>query len=260
MTTSGAGGNAIVAEFLDTFKEHDLIANQAEFDAIMKLIGRYHPISASTSVLEVGTGTGWLQILCRKQGIPCRGLEIDTDLVKCAHELAAREGVTLDIEVGNLDHADLGDSLYNVIIATSTFEHVKDWRGGLRKVYRALKPGGAFYFGSTNKFSFTSGEYSLPLYGWYPDAVRYRLRRSYQGPAIMEWGIDWNQFTHPQLRRTFKRLGFRAVYDRVEALDPDNLSHPTWQKQSALRLMKRVPGLRGLVLTFAPTTLFVCVK
>lgn len=257
---STPASNAIVEQFLGKGKESDLEENHEEFEAIMKLVRRYHPIDSSTNLLEVGTGTGWLQIRCHKAGIPCRGLEIDADLVKCAHEIAAREGVTLKIEVGNLDHADLGEALYDVIIATSTFEHVKDWRGGLAKVYRALKPGGAFFFGSTNKFSFTSGEYSLPLYGWYPDAVRYRVRQYLQGPEIMEWGIDFNQFTHPQLRRTFKRLGFREIYDRIDALDPDNLAHPTWKKRTALKLMKNVPGLRSLALTFVGTTLFVCVK
>jgi SAM-dependent methyltransferase len=255
-----AGSNAIVAGFLETFKKHDLEANQGEYDAIMKFVQRYHPVNETTTLLEIGTGTGWLQILCRKQGIPCRGLEIDPHLVGCAHELAADQGVTLDLAVGNLDHTDLGEHLYDVIIATSTFEHVKDWRGGLAKVYRALKPGGAFYFGSTNKFSFTSGEYSFPFYGWYPDAIRYRMRQYYQGPDVMEWGIDFNQFTHPQLRRYFKRLGFTRIYDRVDALDPDNLAHPTWKKQLALKLLKNVPGLRSVVLTFADTTLFICVK
>lgn len=258
---SGApNGNAIVTWFLESSKESDLEANQAEFDRMMKLIRRYHPVDRTTTLLEIGTGTGWLQILCRRQGVPCRGLEIDPQLVNCAHELAARQGVTLDLDMGNLDHTDLGERRYDVIIATSTFEHVKDWRGGLAKVYRALKPGGAFFFGSTNKFSFTSGEYSFPFYGWYPDAVRYRIRQYYQGPDIMEWGIDFNQFTHPQLRRTFKRLGFTAAYDRVDALDPNDLTHPTWKKQVALRLLKNVPGLRSIALTFAPTTLFICLK
>jgi len=255
-----ATSNAVVEEFLETGQDSDLEANREEFEAIIKLLRRYHRVDSTTKLLEIGTGTGWLQIRCHRAGIPCRGLEIDANLVKCAHKIAAREGVTLDLDIGNLDHSELGDSLYDVIIATSTFEHVKDWRGGLAKVYRALKPGGAFFFGSTNKFSFTSGEYSLPLYGWYPDAVRYRVRQYLQGPDIMEWGIDFNQFTHPQLRRYFKRLGFREVYDRVDALDPNDLAHPTWKKQTLLKLLKTVPGLRSMALTFVPTTLFVCVK
>jgi SAM-dependent methyltransferase len=257
--SSGPAANSIVAEFLEV-SDSDIAANRDEFTAILKLIRRYHPVNETTRLLEIGTGTGWFQILCRKEGIPSCGLEIDEGLVAHAHQLAASHGVQLDLAKGNLDEVDLGEARYDVIVATSTFEHVKDWRGGLAKVYRALTPGGVFYFGSTNKFSFTSGEYSFPFYGWYPDAVRYRLRQHFQGREIMQWGIDFNQFTHPQLRRAFTRLGFREVYDRVDALDPDNLAHPTTKKRLLLKVLKNIPGARSVAMTFAPTTLFVCVK
>jgi|SoiMethySBSTD1v2_1073268.scaffolds.fasta_scaffold00140_42 SAM-dependent methyltransferase len=257
--SSGPAANSIVAEFLEV-SDSDIAANRDEFAAILKLIRRYRAVDTTTRLLEIGTGTGWFQILCREEGIPSCGLEIDEQLVAYARQLGASHGVQLDLRAGNLDEVDLGQACYDVIVATSTFEHVRDWRGGLAKVYRALKPGGAFYFGSTNKFSFTSGEYSFPFYGWYPDAVRYRLRQYFQGPQIMQWGIDFNQFTHPQLRRTFKRLGFRGIYDRIDALDPDNLAHPTWKKRLLLKTLKTVPGAHGLATTFAPTTLFVCVK
>lgn len=256
---SRGAANSIVTEFLEV-SDSDIAANRDEYAAILKLIRRYRAVDRTTPLLEIGTGTGWFQILCRQEGIPSAGLEIDEQLVRHARERAARHGLTMDLTRGNLDEIDLGEARYDVIVATSVFEHVKDWRGGLAKVYRALKPGGAFYFGSTNKFSPTSGEYSLPLYGWYPDAVRYRVRQWLQGPDIMEWGIDFNQFTHPQLRRMFKRLGFRGVYDRVDALDPDNLAHPTPRKRLLLKVLKNVPGARSVALTFAHTTLFVCVK
>jgi SAM-dependent methyltransferase len=254
-----ADANSIVGEFLE-MSDSDIAASRDEFAAIVKLIRRYRPVDRTTPLLEIGTGTGWFQILCLQEGIPACGLEIDQQLVAHARQVAARHGLTLDLTAGSLDDVELGDARYDVVVATSTFEHVKDWRGGLAKVYRALRPGGAFSFGSTNKFSFINTEYDFPLYGWYPDAVRYRLRQYVQGPDIMQWGIDFNQFTHPQLRRTFRQLGFRGVYDRVDALDPGTLAHPTWQKRLLLDVLKRVPGARSVALTFVPTTLFVCVK
>jgi SAM-dependent methyltransferase len=251
--------NAVMTWFLEASKL-DLEPYQSEFADMMKLIRRYHPVNSTTAVFEIGTGTGWFQILCRKQGIPCSGLDVDPILVDRAREFASHEGVELDLMVGTLDDTDLGQDRYDIIVANTTFEHVKAWREGLAKVYRALKPGGAFFFGSTNKFSFRSTEYDFPFYGWYPDAVRYRIRRHYQGPDVMAWGIDFNQFTHPQLRRCFRELGFSGIYDRVDALDPENLANPTWQKRMILKMLKSVPGLRTVALTFAHTTLFVCVK
>src|SRR5690606_34496918 len=120
---------------------------------------------------------------------------------------------------------------YDVVVAASTFEHVRDWRAGLETIAAALKPGGVLYFASTNKFRLRSGEYWIPLYGWFPDRVRYWLRRVFQGDDIMNWGIDFNQFRYPQLRRVFTEVGFSKVFDRAAVLDPDTLNHPTIVKK-----------------------------
>jgi SAM-dependent methyltransferase len=252
--------NAVVADYLEARKETFLDEMASEFDTVMKLVGQYRTITADTQVLEIGTGTGWFQIRCRRLGIACRGLEIDPDLAACARELGRRHGVAVDIEVGSIEETDIGVGRYDLIVANSTFEHVKDWRAGLAKVAAALKPGGVLYFGSTNKFSLRSGEYWIPLYGWLPDAWRYRLRRLLQGDAIMEWGIDYNQFTYPLLRRYFRRIGFSQVFDRAEVLDPDGLNHPTAFKRAVLRLLRKYRVLRHPVLWFSHDTLFVCIK
>ena len=77
-------------------------------------------------------------------------------------------GVVPEIALGNIEDTEIGTAQYDVIIASNVFEHVELWREGLRKIAVALKPGGLLFFESTNKFSFTSGEYSaFPLYGFY---------------------------------------------------------------------------------------------
>ncbi len=252
--------NSIVAGYLDQRKETFFDEMESEFNTVMKLIGQYKPLTPQTQLLEIGTGTGWYQIRCKQQGIPCRGLEIDADLAACAMDLGKRHGVVPDIQVGSIEATDIGTARYDVIIANSTFEHVEDWRKGLAKVYAALKPGGVLYFGSTNKFSLRSGEYSIPFYGWLPNAWRYGLRRAIQGDAIMEWGIDFNQFRHSQLRRFFTRLGFSKVLDRTQFLDPDNLNNPTAAKKLLLRVLRRYQVLKHPVLLFATDTMFICIK
>jgi SAM-dependent methyltransferase len=252
--------NGVVADYLDERKETFLDEMQSEFNTVMKLVGQYKTITSQTPLLEIGTGTGWFQIRCKQQGIPCRGLEIDPDLAACAADLGRRYGVSPEIQVGSIEATDIGIARYDVIIANSTFEHVKDWQKGLEKVAAALKDGGVFYFGSTNKFSFRSGEYWIPLYGWLPDRCRYWLRSKLQGADIMDWGIDFNQFTYPQLRRFFKRLGFSRVLDRADVLDPDNLNNPTGMKKLVLKSLKRFGLLKHALLFFSHDTLFICIK
>ena len=252
--------NTIVAGYLDERRETFFDEMDSEFNTVMKLVGQYTPLTPQTRLLEIGCGTGWFQVRCTQKGIACRGLEIDADLAASARELGRSHGLALDIEVGSIEATDIGTNTYDVIVANSTFEHVKDWRAGLERIAAALKKGGVLYFGSTNKFSLTSGEYWIPLYGWLPNSWRYGLRRALQGEAIMEWGIDYHQFTHRQLRRFFTRIGFSRVLDRTEVLDPDNLNNPTPAKKRLLRLLRQYPALKHPVLLFSPDTLFVCVK
>jgi 2-polyprenyl-3-methyl-5-hydroxy-6-metoxy-1,4-benzoquinol methylase len=252
--------NATVADYVDRFKDADFAETKSEFDTVMKLVGQFKELNHETQLLEIGTGSGWFQIRCRQRGIACQGIDIDPHLVAVAKDLGRQNGVVLDITVGSIESTDLGTARFDVIVANSTFEHVKDWRKGLETVAAALKEGGVLYFYSTNKFSLRSGEYWIPLYGWLPNRWRYRLRTALQGEAIMDWRIDYNQFTYPQLRRFFTRLGFSRVLDRADVLDPDNLGHPTLAKKLLLRALKKFSVLKHAALMFSHDTLFVCIK
>ena len=209
-------------------------------------------------ILEIGIGTGWFPILCKARGLSCKGLDISPQLVEYARESGRKHGVEPDVEVANIETCELGREQYDLIIASSVFEHVEKWQEAMRKVYDALKPHGVLFFESTNKFSLTSGEFHFPLYGWLPDQWRYRLRISRQGPDIMKLGIDFNQFTYFLLRRTFRMLGFKEIHDRVALANPAAIA--AWWKRSAVRLAKGSQLLRELVLLFADATTFVCVK
>jgi 2-polyprenyl-3-methyl-5-hydroxy-6-metoxy-1,4-benzoquinol methylase len=252
--------NAIVAQYIEEEKQIKLEDKKPEFESLFKLVKRFKGINHTTKVLEVGVGSGWFQIFSKREGISCRGLEINPQLAGYAQQSGRKHGVKLDIEIGNIEEADIGTLEYDVIVACSTFEHVENWQKGLRRIFNALKPGGLLYFYSTNKFSFKSGEYDFPLYDWLPNSWRYGLRKARQGESIMEWGIDFNQFTYFQLRRFFKHLGFSLVLDWIDILDPDNLNHPTLRKKVALKILKSFKPLKHLFLFFSSGTLFICIK
>lgn len=249
-----------VTRYLDSHDHIPLEDMEVYFELIMDRITPFKAVDEHTDILEVGIGTGWFPILCQKKGLRCKGIEISPQLVAYAHEYGRKYGIEPDIELGNIEDADIGESRYNVIIATSTFEHVECWREGLEKIYRALRPGGLFYFYSTNKFSFKSGEYDFPLYGWLPDAWRYRLRVSRQGEDIMKLGIDFNQFTFPQLRRAFTKLGYTTIYDRLDLFCLGASGASKSAKRRILRVANHIPPLKQLALLFASGTLFVCIK
>lgn len=246
-----------VSRYIENHRHQTLRDNEPHYQNLLGFVTPYIKLGPHLKMLEVGTGTGWFPIMCKKNGLNCRGLEISPQLVAYAREFGRANGVEPDIQLGNIEEANLGTEQFDVIFASSVFEHIENWRLALDILYRALKPGGVFFFESTNKFSFVSGEYWIPLYNWLPNGARYRLRMKMQGADIMKNGIDFHQFRYGMLRRAFRKAGFSRCMDRFEIADPERKSG--WRR-SMIRAFQKSPVLRKMALTFMDGTTFVCVK
>jgi 2-polyprenyl-3-methyl-5-hydroxy-6-metoxy-1,4-benzoquinol methylase len=249
-----------VKDFIEQQNRFKLEDFEPQFQNIMKRIKKFKEINLGTKLLEVGSGSGWFLVLCKKNGILCEGLEICPEFVQFAQEFGRRYGIELDIKLENIEVADIGKSKYDIIVALSTFEHVEHWQIGMKRVFDALRPGGLLYFCSTNKFSLSSGEYNLPLYGWLPDKWRYHIRTSRTGKDIMQLGVDFNQFNYFQLREFFTDLGFSHVFDQFEIIDRYDLISRSFWKKTTLKIIKKFSILKLIGLIFSPGTLFICIK
>lgn len=250
---------------LSPFFEHESTlspeARDTNFQASLRLLRKFHPIDSSSRFFEIGTGSGWFQVNCLRNGLQCEGIELTPQLAAMARDLGKRYGVQPNIRLGNIEEAAIGTNLYDFVIADSVLEHVPDWKTAIRRVYIALKPGGIFYFSSTNKFSLISGEYSkIPLYGWLPDRARRWIRRKIQGPNVMLWAMDSNQFRYPPLRRFLKQTGFHEVFDYVEMKDVDGLNYSTPFRRLGIKILKSSRLAKRVFLTFMGTTAFLCRK
>lgn len=249
-----------VGEYIEQRKALSLETFQPEFENILKRIEKFKPIEQETRMLEVGTGIGWFVILCNKNGIHCEGLEICPQFVDYARQLGRRYHVEPNIRLGNIEETDIGRSIYDVVVATSTFEHVEHWEKGIQRVFHALKPKGLFYFYSTNRFSLWSGECHIPFYSWLPDRWRYGLRIARHGEDIMKLGIDFNQFSPFQLKSFFKNVGFSRIFDQFEVLDSENVMHKKRWKEKVLKAIQVSSALKPVALLFSSGTLFICEK
>lgn len=248
-----------VERYVQGHKDIPLEQKERDFDQLLRYLQQFLPIDSSLKMLEVGTGMGWVPIIAKKRGWNLTGLEIAPGLIEAGRAYGRRYGYEPELILGNIETYDLGENVYDVIIANSVFEHVENWEVGLRQLYRALKPGGYLFFESTSKWSFTSGELpQMPCYGWLPNWMRYRLRMMLHGADIMKNGIDFHQFTYSGLRRHFNKLGFREIHDRVDLARPDTILNPT--KRRVLEWCKETGVVKSLVLTFFEVTTFVCRK
>lgn len=228
-------------------------------DAILRDVSRVRPLPPNARVFEVGVGAGWLLIDLVERGFTCAGIELNP--IFREHALAALKsrGLRAEILSGSIESTPLPANAYDVVLASSVFEHVPDYRSGLQNVYQAVKQGGVFRLNTTNKFSPVSGEFAhFPLYGWLPRRLRFLIRTIAADRTIASGpGFDWNQFTYRRLRRELSRVGFTEIHDRFELLRPEDTSG--W-KRELIRGYNRWPALKLPLLVFDFGTAFCCVK
>lgn len=247
-----------VSAYLEKNGSKTLEDKRPEYDRLLRYAGAYHSITPETRMLEIGTGIGAVPILAKLNGLNLKGIEISPQLIAHAKAWGKQLGVDPDIELSNLETADIGEACYDVIICSSVFEHVEYWYDGVAKVYRALKPGGVMFWESTQKWTIKSGEYPpLLCYGWLPNWARYQLRKWIHGSDIMKLGIDFHQFRYAGLRRAFKRIGFSQIHDILDFAEPNRFSGI---KKKFIELSQRYWLFRKLFLLLFPTTTFVLVK
>jgi SAM-dependent methyltransferase len=241
------------------YKNFKIEENKDKFSDILEIVRKYRNFDEDLNFFEVGTGNGWFQILCKMNGIECEGIDIVKSNVEFAKKLGKSYGYDLNISLGSIENSKIGNNKYDVIVAFSVFEHVKNWRKGIFKIFNALKPNGLFLFLSTNKFSPKSEEYDFPLYGWFPNKIRYKLRIRREGPEVMKCGIDYNQFTYIGLKKSLLKLGFSRVIEPYDFIDLNNLDYPKPLKL-IFKVGKNLRMLRDFISLFLPITYLVCIK
>ncbi len=94
--------------------------------------------SSDRAILDIGCGCGAELEDLKKFG-QVVGLEINPE----AAEVARAQGV--EVMVGDIADASLGESKYEVAAALDVLEHIEDDVSALRKINESLKPGGVFF-------------------------------------------------------------------------------------------------------------------
>jgi ubiquinone/menaquinone biosynthesis C-methylase UbiE len=114
-------------------------------------------VPAPSRVLDVGSGTGYVlrQLAARLPNAQeLTGVDAAPSMVTVASEAVASECAgdqRLRFEQGTAERLPVADGAYDLIVATTSFDHWTDQAAGLRECARALKPGGTLIL--TDQFS-----------------------------------------------------------------------------------------------------------
>jgi len=97
------------------------------------------------SVLDIGTGPGWLLVKLHQLSSGLRGTGIDASpsMVAKARKNIAKAGLSGTIEVleGKASHIPFADGSFDAVVSTGSIHHWKDPSAGLNEAYRVLRNG-----------------------------------------------------------------------------------------------------------------------
>ena len=104
-------------------------------------------VQPGEKVLDVGCGTGILAIeAARRVGATGRvfGIDPGEHQIARARSKAARHGLSIEFQIGVIEHLDFPDQTFDVVLSTIMMHHLSDTlrRQGLAEFARVLKPGG----------------------------------------------------------------------------------------------------------------------
>ncbi len=121
-----------------------------ELEAITKRLG----LAKGMRVLDLGCGQGRMSMALAKQGIQVVGYDGSAALLEEARRRAAEQGTVVDFLLGDMRELQADQEFDAVINIGTAFGYIEDEDGDreiIRRVHRALKPGGLFLQETENR-------------------------------------------------------------------------------------------------------------
>lgn len=96
-------------------------------------------------LLDIGAGLGESSIYFALRGADVTALDISPLMIEKIVTLGKRYGVELEVRVADGENLNVPANQYDLIYLANTIHHVQDRAALFQQMFRALKPGGAFF-------------------------------------------------------------------------------------------------------------------
>lgn len=230
------------------------------FDRQMPLIERLVDLGAlGSQVLVIGCGPKPDSVKSLlKNGYDVRAIDVIPEYVRLGGEYI---GDPDRIVLGSAEELPFDDASQSIVLFDSVLEHVDSAEKSLREMFRVLKPGGAGFVSTTNRWRFSitgnNGEYRVPFFNWLPSLLResYVFHHLHYRPELANFtprpAVHW--FSYSELCRIGRRVGFAQFYSPLDLMQDDDPRFSMGFVRKLLRpllpLVKYSPWLRSIVLS-----------
>ncbi len=132
-----------------------------EFSAVMlrrtRTAFRQHGLQPPARVCDLGCGTGTLALALAEAGFAVMGVDLSADMLKLARAKTRDSGLPVRWLREDMRHFSVPEPVDAVTCYYDAINHLlteRDLLAALRRVYRALRPGGLFCFDANTLFCF----------------------------------------------------------------------------------------------------------
>ena len=227
------------------FREHQTAKDWRPMAGYLRSLG----VPAAGRILVVGCGpkpAAVVQLL--ELGFDAVGLEPLPGSYASACDVVGPGRMVL----GTAEELTVESGSCDALVIHSVLEHVDSPEMAMSEAYRALKPGGVAYVGTTSRYRLSlrgwNGEFRIPFYNWFPALVKegYILRHLHYDPTLASYtprpAVHW--FTFAGLCALGRRVGFAWFYSSI-----DLMTDAGGAKGRLARLCRWSPWIRALYLS-----------
>lgn len=186
---------------------------------VLSRVQAVRPLPPGAAILDIGAAQGLFVIACSKMGYRAVGIEPWDQARRIATRMASDRGITISMLDGVAESMPVESETFDMVHAMSVVEHVDSVEAAFREAYRALRPGGVFWFSTASVMCPVQNEIrGFPAFSWYPGALKLK---------IMNWALEkrpeliahttrpaYHWFTPWKARRLLHAAGFAKVLDR----------------------------------------------
>jgi SAM-dependent methyltransferase len=157
-----------------------------EFAVVLEIFrGRVHG-----PVLDIGCGPGWTSLFLARAGYDVVGVDLADRMIEVARERAARENLTAEFHVGDMEDLDVGRYDFDGALFFDCLHHCPGYAAALKRAHAHLRPGGHILLLETTW-----------LHRYSPHARQ----------VTREYGVTELGFARGQLRRALRDAGFSDI-------------------------------------------------
>lgn len=251
--------------FVSYYEQQSLSAETQErfnavLDRVLALRSAQGLSRSRLQVADIGCGPGTQALLWARLGHDVRGLDVNEAFVELARRRGAEQKLDARFELGTATKLPFADESMDVCLLPELLEHVPHWQPCLDEATRVLRPNGVLYLSTTNRLCPRQQEFDLPLYSWYPSALKRRYERLAvtTRPELVSYAkypaVHW--FSFFQLRDYLAGRGLQC-FDRFDLLA---LSRPVSASTRLAGVIRAVPPLRWIGHILTPYTVVFALK